>query len=115
MILVDKQEALLCLDGDKELYIDIIKMFFEDPQFSKEELDSLLAENNIKEAEEKVHLLKGIAGTLGAKALFASSKELDDVLKGRETGDIPSLKTQMFTLFDQTYEELKKVLAELDS
>ncbi|MCR4939198.1 MAG: Hpt domain-containing protein [Treponemataceae bacterium] len=107
--LVNVEEAMARVDNDKELYNDLLTMFFEDPQFKPEDLEKLLAENKIQEAEKLVHLLKGIAGTLGAEKLFSACQSLDDILKGKTEGDIPAGKEAVNTLFLETREELKKV------
>ncbi len=111
--LVNVEEAMARVDNDKELYNDLLTMFFEDPQFKPEDLEKLIAENKIQEAEKLVHLLKGIAGTLGAEKLFSACQSLDDILKGKTQGDIPAGKDAVNALFAETTEELKKVQASL--
>lgn len=107
--LVNVDEAMARVDNDKELYNDLLTMFFEDPQFKPEDLEKLISENKIQEAEKLVHLLKGIAGTLGAEQLFSACQSLDDILKGKTEGDIPAGKDAVNKLFLETTEELKKV------
>jgi len=111
--LVNLEEAMARVDNDKELYNDLLTMFFEDPQFKPEDLEKLVAENKIQEAEKLVHLLKGISGTLGAELLFDASQRLDDILKGKTQGDITAGKDEVNKLFAETCEELKKVQATL--
>ncbi|MCR4715506.1 MAG: Hpt domain-containing protein [Treponemataceae bacterium] len=111
--LVNLEEAMARVDNDKELYNDLLTMFFEDPQFKPEDLEKLIAENKIQEAEKLVHLLKGISGTLGAERLFDACQRLDDILKGKTQGDIPAGKDEVNKLFTETTEELKKVQATL--
>ena len=106
--LVNLEEAMARVDNDKELYNDLLTMFFEDPQFKPEDL-----EKKIQEAEKLVHLLKGISGTLGAERLFDACQRLDDILKGKTQGDIPAGKDEVNKLFVETTEELKKVQATL--
>ncbi len=111
--LVNVEEAMARVDNDKELYNDLLTMFFEDPQFKPEDLDKLVSDGKIQEAEKLVHLLKGIAGTLGAELLFDASQRLDDILKGKTQGDIPAGKDEVNRLFAETTSELKKVQATL--
>ena len=111
--LVNVEEAMARVDNDKELYNDLLTMFFEDPQFKPEDLDKLVTEGKIQEAEKLVHLLKGIAGTLGAEKLFSASQSLDEILKGKAEGDIVAGKDNVNALFAETCEELKKVQATL--
>lgn len=112
--LVNVEEAMARVDNDKELYNDLVTMFLDDPQFDPEDLNRLIAEDKIQDAEKLVHLLKGIAGTLGAEKLFAASQSLDDILKGRTQGDIPAGRDAVNSLFFETKEELKRVQSTLN-
>lgn len=112
-MILNKNEALARLDNDAELYKDLITMFFEDPQFKPEDLEKLIAENNLEEARKLSHLLKGVSGTLGAEDLFDASKNLEDILKGKKEGNVEEGKNTLIDLFNKTSEALKEVLGTL--
>ncbi|MBQ0166578.1 MAG: Hpt domain-containing protein [Treponema sp.] len=110
--LVNYKDAMLRVDNDKELYDDLVNMFFDDPQFKPEDLENLLSAGKNEEAAKLAHLLKGVAGTLGADQLFAACKTLDDILRGRIEGDITAAKDAVIYLFDETSKELQRYLKE---
>lgn len=110
--LVNYEDALLRVDNDKELYDDLVNMFFDDPQFKPEDLENLLAQGKNEDAAKLAHLLKGVAGTLGADQLYAACKTLDDILRSRIEGDITAAKDAVLLLFDETSKELKRYLEE---
>lgn len=110
--LVNYKDAMIRVDNDKELYDDLVNMFFDDPQFKPEDLENLLAQGKNEDAAKLAHLLKGVSGTLGADPLFAACKTLDDILRGRIEGDVPSAKDAVIYLFNETSKELKRYLEE---
>lgn len=112
-MLVNKDEALMRLDGDTELYKEIISMFFDDPQFKPEDLEALIAEKKYEEAGKLSHLLKGISGTLGAEDLFESSKNLEDILRGKKEGNIEENKNLLLDIFTKTSDALQELLNSL--
>lgn len=112
-MLINKEDALARLDNDTDLYKELINMFFDDPQFKPEDLEKLIADKNYEEGGKLSHLLKGVSGTLGAEDLFAASKNLEDILKGKKEGNIEEAKTQLLDLFEQTSVALKELLVTL--
>lgn len=107
--LVNIEEAMARVDNDKELYQELLDMFFDDPQFSPDELKALIAEDKKVEAAKCSHLLKGISGTLGGEKLFAACQYLEDVLKGKKEGDIVAAQDDVIRLFHETNDELKRI------
>ena len=107
--LVNKEEALLRVDNDKELYEDLLSMFFDNPQFDPEDLKKLIAEEQNEAAAKLVHLLKGISGTLGGELLYTACQSLEDILRGKKAGDIAAGEEEVISLFYKTSEELKRV------
>lgn len=110
---VDIEQALELMGGDKDLYKEVLAMYIEDPQFSNEELQQALLDNNYEKAQKLVHLLKGIAGTLGAQQLFEICKTTDLVFKKKAEGNIQELCEKIYPLFTETYNEIKNIYPQL--
>lgn len=90
------------LSGDKSLYDMLITSFLTDAPFDEHRLDSFIAAGKNDEAGSYVHRCKGAAGQIGAEQLHDAAGILEDALKGREPGDIPSLKAQFLDVYDKT-------------
>jgi HPt (histidine-containing phosphotransfer) domain-containing protein len=79
--LVDVQFAIKQLGGNTDLLQRMLHKF--SAEFSKvpQEINTLLAAGELKDAKMKVHTTKGLSGNLGMMALFASSKQLDEQMR----------------------------------
>lgn len=93
VINMDVVEELLSLseDGDPELLVDLIQMYFEDAPHKLREINQGLADQDWDRVERAAHSLKGSAGNLGAvfvqqdcEALQLASRnqELDSMVEG---------------------------------
>lgn len=107
--LVNIDNALSLLDNDKELYTDLLDMFLTSTSFNVEELLLLEKNGNYPEAGKRVHYLKGAVGALGGERLFSVCQTLEDTLKGKIDGDIPTLTEQTISIYNETLVELQKV------
>ncbi len=68
--------------GENEgLIIQLLLTLLRDTESTMTDLDEHLGEGNFKDAHRLVHTIKGSAGNLGASALYASTLNLDTLLK----------------------------------
>lgn len=108
-IIFDREAALALVDNDEDLLQILIDSFLNENKFEKAELEKLIAEGKMSEAAGYVHATKGAARQLCMEKLKTSGQALEDVLRGKTAGDIPSLTERMLS----DYEEAIKVLQEL--
>ncbi len=95
-----RNEALSMLDEDEELLKVLLQTFVE-TEFSIQKLNDLIESGNLSEAASYVHRVKGAGRQLAMKKLANSGQNLEDVLRGKTSGDIKSLSI----IFDEDYQE----------
>lgn len=70
--------------NNKTLYLKLLKMFIAQYSNSYEELCTAVKSNNMKEAQELNHKIKGVALNLGILHLGELTKSIDIALKNGE-------------------------------
>lgn len=85
--LVDIKFAISQLGGNTELLQRMLGKFKDEFANVPAEVESLLAQNDLKEAKLKVHTTKGLAGNLGLVALYECSKLLDQQIRDEQVSD----------------------------
>ena len=88
---LDLSLALEMLDGEKDLLMELLKAFVSGARLDGAELERLEALPDRTEAAKYVHFYKGAARQLAAQKLAASGQALEDVLRGKKSGDIVGL------------------------
>lgn len=111
--LLNTVSGLDMLGGDKSLYAVLIDSFLNETPFDEKQLDALIAAGKNTDAGTYVHRCKGAAGQIGAEKLHDAGQALEDVLKGRTTGDIPSLRSSFLALYAETAAALKAYRTQL--
>jgi len=82
--------------GDKALYFEILRMFYQDHQGDGDKLNQAINEQDYNTAKHVSHTLKGVSCSVGAMTLFDSTKMLDDAISAKET-DLQVLLTNVDT------------------
>ena len=80
---LDAQALMDRFMGKAPLYVRLVSSFHGKAAALPQQLDQLLAQGQLAEAELAVHSLKGLAATLGADALAALAAEGEACLKDR--------------------------------
>jgi CheY-like chemotaxis protein len=65
----DKRTLLDRLEGDEELFQEIVKTFLDDAPLQMENLKQALREENLNQLEKQAHALRGAAMNIGGNAL----------------------------------------------
>lgn len=107
MQLFNKEKALELVDNDESLLEILIDSFLTENKFERNELDFLVAAKKFDEAASYVHATKGAARQLCLENLQESGQNLEDVLRGKKTGDVEPLKLKMYADYDEAVEFLK--------
>lgn len=100
----DVASALERANNNQRLYEKMLHDFYHDYQNIEEEIERLIAIDDLDKLERIIHTLKGVAGNIGAVKLHDAAVQLDLALKKR---------MEYKTLLEQFYQELNKVLEQL--
>jgi len=81
--------------GDKELFKEILVMFYQDHHLDGEKLQSAIDSKDIDSVKHLAHTLKGVACSVGAMDLFEVTKALDTAINDNKQDDIDDLFSQL--------------------
>lgn len=105
MDIINIDEALKLLDGEKLLLKKLLESFVNDKKFDVNYLNQLI-EKNWEEAASYVHYYKGAGRQLACKKLAHSGQELEDILRKRTEGNLQ----EKIKIFQEDYiETLNKI------
>lgn len=107
---LDLNDALDRVDGDRALYLELIEMFFGDWPVSLATLKRELEAKNPKAFSEAAHAAKGVLGNISARRAHAAAYVLEKIGK---SGDLTNARAELVTLenevesFRAEYQKLK--------
>jgi PAS domain S-box-containing protein len=106
---LDTARGLRTLRGKARAYVSLLRRFTQshgdDPEFVR----MALAAGEVEAAGHRLHALKGVAGSLGANALYAGALALEQALRIDEKASVPALVAQL----QSDMQGLAAVLADL--
>ena len=105
---INKEAALERVDGDEELYQEIVEIFLEDTPIQLQKLDDAIKDGDITVAHRQAHSIKSSAANIGAEAMSAQSYTMEEAAGSGEADGLSDM-------FSQLTEEFNKVLALLNS
>ena len=82
---VDTKEGLTRCMNNQTFYLKMLKMGLGNDQFEK--LDQALSANNIDEAFEAAHALKGVLGNLAITPIYKPLAEMTEMLRAKKSAD----------------------------
>ena len=77
--------------GDKDLFKEILVMFYQDHHLDGQKLQSAIQKQDIEPAKHIAHTLKGVACSVGAMDLFEATKALDIAINDDQQDDFVGL------------------------
>ena len=77
----DVEGAMARVVGNHKLYKKLLTNFIAKNTESTSLIEDLLENGKFKAAAEKLHTVKGVAGNLGATALFEATRDLEGMVK----------------------------------
>jgi diguanylate cyclase (GGDEF)-like protein len=83
--------------GDKDIYNEILQMFYQDHHQDHDKLANALASNDLVKAKLLAHTLKGVASSVGAMDLFEKAKLLDKALSEGDSDSYEDLLDELST------------------
>ncbi|MBF0474948.1 MAG: response regulator, partial [Deltaproteobacteria bacterium] len=78
---VDVADGLRKVAGNTRVYLKVLKGFYSDYQNAGGSIRAALEANRFDEARRAAHTIKGVAGNIGAQALFQTAGALELALK----------------------------------
>lgn len=83
--------GLANVQGDKELFLEILVIFHQEHGLDGEKLQKSLLTGDIKSARFLIHTLKGVACSVGAINLFNKTKALDSAINTEDKSTLQAL------------------------
>ena len=96
---VDTKEGLTRCMNNEAFYFKMLKMGSNNDQFEK--LEKALAANNIDEAFEAAHALKGVLGNLALTPLYNPLAEMTEMLRAKQSADYVTMYQPILELRNQ--------------
>jgi HPt (histidine-containing phosphotransfer) domain-containing protein len=88
---LDHAAGLHCMANKRDLYLKVLTRFRDSHRNVPAALVNLLLNGQYQEAEQLVHTLKGVAGSIGAKRVQIDAETLDAALKALHEQHQPSI------------------------
>ncbi len=107
---IDIEDGLRRLSGNKKLYHNILMKFHESHADDMKKLDSALANDDMELAQHIAHTVRGVAGNVGAKALFKAAEACENLIKKGKR--IDGEKTLMQLELDRVLNSVKQLTEE---
>ncbi len=78
---IDTMDGLMRVTGNKELYLRLLIVFYENNKDLSQTIRSHISQGHLDEASQMLHSIKGVAGNLGAKILKDATRILEYAVK----------------------------------
>lgn len=92
---LDTARGLLVMNGKVLAYVSLLQHFAASHRDDPGYLQEALAAGNSEAARQRLHALKGAAGSVGATDLHAAALTLEQALRGNESAAIAELVTSL--------------------
>jgi CheY-like chemotaxis protein len=93
---LDAADGLLRVAGNRKLYLKLLRQFVEQQGQAPAHITDALAAGDHATAERLAHMVKGVAGNLGAAVVQAAAGALEQAIAGRgDTGRIDVLRQRL--------------------
>ncbi len=110
--LLNTKAALEMVGDERDLLKQLLEAYLQDKPFDQDTLNSYVEQDNKLEAAKYVHYYKGAGRQLGAEQLGDAGQKLENVLRGKETGDVPTLIREFSSIYHHTVIAIKAVLSD---
>lgn len=114
--LLNAQEGLSFVDGDKDLYNMLLDAYLEENKFDFRTLDAAIHKKNFEAAAKIVHKTKGASYQIGAQKIGDMAQVLEDIFRGkseppasqRSAQELEALAKDFYAAYQACLEEVKK-------
>ncbi len=83
---IDTADGLRRVGGNEKLYRNLLLRIRADYADARAEMEELLVDGTLEDAQRLAHTIKGVAGNVGAKDLLAAAAAVEGPLKRGDTG-----------------------------
>ena len=97
--------------GEPDVLAQVLRLFLADAPARIKKLRQAWTSGDAKGVQQAAHSLKGSAGNVGALALLAVCRELDDKARSGDLGGTEPLTTALDREFSRVEAEIARVLA----
>ena len=103
---IDYEDAMERFGGNEALYKKLAAKYASDPHCKN--LARALAENDAQAAYQEAHALKGVAGNLSLRTLYALAAQTSDALHAGDAATARTLLPQIEDAHAQVLREIEK-------
>ena len=96
---VDTKEGLTRCMNNQKFYFRMISMGLSNDSFEK--LGKALEENNLEEAFEAAHALKGVLGNLALTPIYKPLSEMTEMLRAKKNADYTAMYEPIMEMRNQ--------------
>jgi two-component system sensor histidine kinase/response regulator len=96
--------------GEPDVLAEVLQMFLDEVPPRIDRVRNAYASGNIQEVHRSAHSLKGSAGNVGAHALHAVCKQLDELGRSGDLAAAGPLVDALGTEFAKVEAEIRRVL-----
>jgi signal transduction histidine kinase/HPt (histidine-containing phosphotransfer) domain-containing protein len=107
--ILNMDEAVKRLIGNKELYLQLLKRFLEEHEYVDQSIKEALDQNDFETAHRLSHTIKGLASSLSANLLRKSALDLEKAIKNRAD------KNVIYNLFNSFQNDARRMIAKSKS
>ena len=101
---VDTKEGLTRCMNNQKFYFRMISLGLSNDSFEK--LGKALEENNLDEAFEAAHALKGVIGNLALTPIYTPLSEMTEMLRAKKTADYTAMYKPILKLRNDLLKEI---------
>jgi two-component system, sensor histidine kinase and response regulator len=112
---IDIKIGLRRTGENRALYIELLKDFVTDHGNDNQIISQALLENNIEIALRTAHTLKGVAGGIGALAIYESAQKVETVIKEDQLQLLEPLMGKMTRDLREVVEDLQRKIIQQPS
>ena len=88
---INIEEGLTRVAGKQKLYLSILRKLVENYSDAVADINKLVLDSKLEDAQRYAHSLKGVAGNLGASELMTAAAALEYAFKDRYVGETENL------------------------
>ena len=98
--LLDKEAALLQLQGDEEFLEELLSIFHTEIPERRAKLISAIRDGNMSEIAQEAHSLKGVCMTIGAKSCQKTALDLERAAKDSDQTSVKDIFPRLKAIMD---------------
>jgi len=105
---IDIKTGVLRAGGNRGLYISLLQHFVTDHGNDPQAIEAALQRQDVDAALRSVHNLKGVAGGIGALAVYESAQKVEAALKKDPTANIEPLMEKLIRELREVVDDLRE-------